>query len=233
MKKELHPFNYTVITSLFCICLLITNLLGSKLFVLPGIGVAIPVTHLIYPLTFVLCDLVNEIYGSKSATQMVWLSFVLNFLVMCFVHLALILPGHPYWAVPNNPWGFSSVADYQNAFDSVFQLNKTIVCASIIAYLSGQFLDIYIYKKIKQFFPNRFMWLRNNLSTIFSQFVDTLIVFTIIFLYGLKMEWKQAFEVMLAIYAFKVFASIATTPLFYGALFIARPNIRSKVQGVG
>ena len=221
---------YTAIAALFCVCLILTNTIGMKLFILPGIQAPLPAGLLIYPLTFVLNDVVNEIYGSQRASFMVWLSFTLNLLVMCIIRLVLVLPAHPHWFVPNNPWGFATLQEYQNAFNSVFQINTTIVFASMAAYLTGQLLDIFLYQKIKKLSNNRFLWLRSNVSTILSQLMDTIIVFSIILFYGLKVDFLKGVEIMIVSYSFKVIATLLTTPLFYGSIWFLRRGSSSDLR---
>ena len=213
---------YTAIASLFCICLVLTNTIGHKLIAIPFFNFAVPAALLVYPLTFVLSDVVNEIYGRQKASFMVLLGFFSSIFVMCVIRIVLILPGHSYWHVPKNPWGFSSVADYQNAFEGIFAVNPTIVFSSMIAFLCGQFLDISCFQKIRKLTQNRFMWLRNNVSTMLSQLVDTIIISGLILFYGLRVNFIHGIEIMMASYLFKVLASIATTPLFYALVFSLR-----------
>lgn len=200
-------------------CLILTNTIGHKLFIFPGVHAPVPSAYLVYPFTFVLCDVVNEIYGNKKASYMVWLSFAMSLIVMCIIRTVLILPAHPYWVVPGNPWGYSSIREYQTAFNAVFEINATIVLASMTAYLLGQFLDIFLYRKIRKLTGNRLLWLRTNVSTIASQLIDTVVVSGIILFVGFRMDVSRGIEIMIASYTFKVVATILTTPIFYAIIF--------------
>ena len=210
-------------------CLIMTNTIGHKLFIFPFIHVPVPSAYLVYPFTFVLCDVVNEIYGNKRASYMVWLSFVMSLIVMCVIRTVLLLPGHPYWVVQGNPWGFSSIDEYQNAFNAVFEINATIVMASMTAYLLGQFLDIFLYKKIRKLTGSRLLWLRTNVLTIASQLVDTVVVSGIILFIGFRMDFSREIEIMLSSYITKVVASILTTPIFYAIIFLFRKRVKQLV----
>lgn len=212
-------------------CLVMTNTIGHKLFTFPFIHVPVPSAYLVYPFTFVLCDVVNEIYGNKRAKYMVWLSFVMSLLVMCVIRAVLLLPGHPYWVVKGNSWGFSSIDEYQNAFNAVFEINATIVMASMTAYLLGQFLDIFLYKKIRKLTGNRLLWLRTNVSTIVSQLVDTVVVSGIILFVGFRMDFSRGLEIMVASYSCKVIATILTTPVFYALIFFFRKEDKRLAFG--
>jgi len=218
---------YTTLVVLFCMCLILTNTIGHKLFLFPFIHNPVPSAYLVYPFTFVLCDVVNEVYGNKKASYMVWLSFIMSLIVMCVIRAILLLPGHPYWVVKGNPWGFSSIGEYQNAFNAVFEINVTIVLASMTAYLLGQFLDIFLYKIIRKWTGNRLLWLRTNVSTITSQLIDTVVVSGIILFVGFRMDVGRGIEIMFSSYLTKVVASILTTPVFYALIFFFKR--RSKL----
>ena len=113
-------------------------------------------------------------------------------------------------------------------FQGVFAVNPTIVFASMVAFLCGQFLDITCFQKIRKLTQNRLMWLRNNVSTMLSQLVDTIIISGLILFYGLRVDFLQGIEIMMASYLFKVMASIMTMPLFYGLVFFLKRLVASE-----
>lgn len=111
----------------------------------------------------------------------------------------------------------------------IFEINMTIVLASMTAYLLGQFLDIFIYRNIRKWTGNRLLWLRTNASTITSQLVDTIVVSGIILFVGFRMDIGRGIEIMFSSYLIKVAASILTTPIFYAMIFFFRKKAKRLV----
>ena len=120
---------YNFILAAFCVVLVLTNIIGTKLFLafptqLPnGFGWgAITLTSGIvtYPITFLLTDIVSEIYGRRRADLMVWTGFALSLLMLLLVQVSILLPGSPVWV--NQELGYGTVAEMQQAWESVFTL---------------------------------------------------------------------------------------------------------------
>lgn len=200
---------YQVINAAFCVIVVISNIISAKMFQLPYLeGISIPAGLLTYPLTFLMSDFVTEIYGAKKAKIMVYTAFGMTLLSYVIIQVALMLPTYD--------------EAHQRSFQAILGLNGLIIFASLTAYVLAQILDIQIYALIKNWTGERFLWLRNNGSTLVSQVVDTLTVNIIHLYWGLGMDLEAVFKIMLFSYSFKAVFSIANTPIFYLAVMWAQ-----------
>lgn len=103
----------------------------------------------------------------------------------------------------------------QNAYESVFTLPGFLISASMLAYLVAQLIDVRIFHYIKKITNGKKLWLRNNISTMFSQLIDTIIVNTIFLYFGLNLQWDIIFKIIIASYIFKIIIAAFDTPLVY------------------
>lgn len=211
---------YLVITSLFAVVLVLTNVIGAKLFSGPfdPANHALTTGILTYPITFLLTDLVSEIWGKRRADYMVYIGFVASLLMLGVVQLALWLPPHPYWVAPDNAFGYASPDDYQRGFASVFSVNGKLLFGSMLAYMVAQLLDNRLFHFWRRVTRGRHLWLRNNGSTLISQLVDTAIVNSILFYWAFGWPFWQGVQVMVTIYGYKALLAIIDTPLIYLAV---------------
>jgi len=220
---------YTFLAALFGVVLVLTNIVGVKLFVLfpdgrpawfPGEGPLTLTSGIVtYPLTFLLTDLVAEIWGKRRADLMVVLGFVMSLFMLGIVKLAVALPPSAYWSNPT--LGLGSV-ELQEAFDATFYYPGLLLGASMLAYLVAQLFDVRLYHFWWRVTRGRHMWIRNNGSTFVSQLVDTIIVNSIFLRWGLDMEWGTIVEIILAVYVCKLALAVADTPLVYLGRFALR-----------
>ena len=155
---------YIILSGIFIASLVACNLIFQKFFHWSVFGIytfEISVGILPYPITFLVTDIVSEIYGRKKANQLVTTGFIASLFVMLITLIAQ--------SVPATTW--SPVND--ETFSNVFGLFGPAVFASMSAYLLAQFIDIRIFHFWKKMTYGKHLWLRNNASTIFSQFIDT------------------------------------------------------------
>jgi uncharacterized integral membrane protein (TIGR00697 family) len=187
MKKQF-------IFSLFIACVIISNVITNRLvlvgsFILPG-------AFIIYGITFLCTDLISELYGKKESNQIVIIGFILSMFLAIVLFITSKLP-EPIFAKSTN-----------NAFSLFFKTNYRIVIGSMVAYLVSQKIDIFLFHFIKS--KTKYKWIRNNGSTMISQFVDT-VIFIIIAFYG----GNGLLNMILAQYIFKLIVAAADTPIFY------------------
>lgn len=202
---------YHIANAAFCVIVVLSNIISAKFFSLPYLqDFSIPAGLITYPFTFLISDLVTEVYGAKKAKTMVYTAFGMAILSYLIIQVALALPN-------NDP-------ENQQAFQSVLGLNGLIISASLIAYLLAQVLDIQLYALIKQWTGSRFLWLRNNGSTLISQIVDTITVNAIHLYWGLGMEIEVVLKIILLSYSYKAVFSLLNTPLFYLWVFLAKTD---------
>lgn len=214
---------YTFFAATFAVVLVLTNIVGVKLFLLfpdggpswlnGGEPVTLTSGILTYPITFLLTDLVAEIWGKKRADLMVVLGFVMSLLMLAIVQIAVPLTPSPAWV--NAQLGFETSADLQRAFQATFHYPGILLGASMTAYLVAQLFDVRLYHFWWRITRGRHMWLRNNGSTLISQLVDTIIVNSIFLRWGLGLEWSLIIEIIIAVYLCKVFLAACDTPLIY------------------
>ena len=220
MKRA--ELTYTFLAATFCVVLVLTNIIGVKLFVLfpegrpgwmPGEG---PLTLtsgiLTYPATFLLTDIVSELWGRKRADFMVASGFFMSLVMLVLVKLAIPLEPSAFWANPN--LGMES-ADLQRAFEATFFYPGSLLFASMTAYLVAQLFDVRLYHFWWRLTGGRHMWIRNNGSTMISQLVDTIIVNSIFLRWAFEMEWSAILEVIVAVYMCKVALALVDTPFIY------------------
>ncbi len=208
---------YLVLAASFVTLLVLTNVVGIKLFRSPfDPEFALTTGIITYPLTFLFTDLVSEIYGKRRADFMVALGFGMSLLMLAIVQIAVAVPAHPYWVA-----GFYEDVDgYQHAFESVFALQGLLLFGSMLAYLCAQLTDNYLYHFWKRLTDGKHLWLRNNGSTWISQIVDTAVVNSILFYVGFGMEFWVGFWIMVTIYLHKILIAALDTPLIYAGVWL-------------
>lgn len=216
---------YLVLASIFVVSLVMTNVIGIKLFRAPlNPEFALTTGILTYPITFLVTDVVSEVYGKARANFMVVLGFFMSLLMLFIVQIALAVPPHPYWVPQGNPF-YETVDGYQHAFESVFALNGLLLLGSMLAYLVAQLVDVYLFHFWKQLTDGKHLWLRNNGSTSISQLVDTGIVNSILFFIGFGMDFATGFSIMLTIYVYKLALAILDTPLIYLGVYLVKRSL--------
>lgn len=193
--------------ALFVTFVVLTNTVGVKLFTL--LGVALPVSILWYPLTFLITDIVSEVYGARRARYLVFMGFGMSLVLLAFSLIGIALPAAPFYALD---------ADYRNIFGPVWRL----LFGSMAAYLLAQMIDVQLFHFWRRLTRGRHLWLRNNASTMVSQFVDSFVVNTI-FLYGNPAVFTGSFGdlmgVIVSVYLVKVLIAALDTPLCYAAVW--------------
>ncbi|NNC83024.1 MAG: queuosine precursor transporter [Flavobacteriales bacterium] len=155
-----------------------------------------------YPITFLVTDLISELYGRKKANRVVMSGVIASVFVLGIVAVADL--------VSATPW--SPVDD--RTFSSVFGLTGVAVFASMMAYLIAQFIDIRIFHFWKRLTHGKKLWLRNNFSTIPSQFIDTMVVLGLL-CYFEAIAWDRFWILFVNGFAYKVLVALFDTPLFY------------------
>jgi len=216
---------YVLLASMFVVVLVLTNIIGVKLFVLfpggapswwPGAaGQPLTLTSgiITYPLTFLLTDLVSEIWGKRRADLMVKLGFLMSFVMLLLVQLAKALPPSGLWSNPD--LGITDAGEMEFAFELTFFYPGLLLFSSMSAYLVAQLFDVRLYHFWWRVTGGRWMFVRNNGSTVISQLVDTIIVNSIFLHWGLEMDWPTVWSIILAVYVCKVCLALIDTPLIY------------------
>lgn len=209
---------YFILGALFISALVVSNLIFKKFFYWDFFGIhrfEISVGILPYPITFLITDLISEIYGKKKANQVVIAGIFASVFSLFIVYMAT--------QVPATAW--SPIDD--SLFNTVFGSTAIAVMASMMAYLLAQLVDIQLYHFWKKLTQGKHLWLRNNFSTFLSQFVDTFVVLLLLCSFN-EIEWDLFGALLLSGFLFKVLIALLDTPFLYLAVYIFRKKFNLK-----
>jgi len=189
--------------ALFVTFVLLTNTVGVKLFTLAGI--TLPVSILWYPLTFLVTDIVSEVFGPRRARYLVLIGFLMSVVLLGFSLIGIALPAASFYELDS---------DYRNIFGPIWRL----LFGSMAAYLLAQMIDVQMFHFWKRLTDGKHLWLRNNGSTMISQLVDSAVV-NVIFLYKNPTVFSGSVRdlvgIIFSVYVVKVLIAAADTPLCY------------------
>ena len=217
--KQLADSIYLILAALFIASLVASNLIFQKFFYWEPFGLyrfEISVGILPYPITFLITDVLSEIYGKKKANRVVIAGIFASFFSMFIILIADFAP-----AIESSPIN-------DEIFHQVFGLSPLAVFASMIAYLFAQFIDIRIFHFWKKLTSGKHLWLRNNFSTFASQFIDT---FTVLFLLCTFkiLPWPIFTSLLISGFLFKVIIAALDTPLLYLIVYAFRKRFNLKI----
>ncbi len=204
---------YLVLAGIFIASLVTCNLIANK-FVTVDFGFKVFIVSagiLPYPLTFLVTDLISELYGQKKANLIVFSGFVASLFVLLFLWI-----GGQFNSIP------SSIVD-DVTYNSIFRNAWRLIAASMVAYLFAQFIDVRIFHFWKRLTNGKHLWIRNNGSTIVSQLVDTILVICILF-FGVW-ESDQILSAIIDGWLFKMLMAFLDTPIIYGILYLLKDKI--------
>ena len=200
---------YLVLAGIFIASLVSCNLIFQKFFHieiwLPIIGIYTfeqSVGLLPYPVTFLVTDIISEIYGKKKADQVVISGLIASIFMVFVVSISNIVEATSWSAVDNE------------TFRQVFGLSGAAVFASMTAYLTAQLVDVRIFHFWKKLTLGKHLWLRNNASTIFSQCIDTFFVLFLLCYFDV-IPWEKLDVLFINGFLFKVCFAAFDTPIFY------------------
>lgn len=206
---------FIYLNALFVGLLIVSNILGVKLFSVGGF--ILPAAVIVYVVTYLITDVIGEVYGKVAARKTVQAGFVTQIFALIFVFLAIELPSAP-------------VFDFQVEFATVLggSFRVMAMAASLISYICSQHLDVTIFHHLKDKHGEKRLWLRNNASTMTSQLIDTTIFITIAF-------WGTVPTIVLLSmiatqYVFKFCVAIIDTPFVYLLVKMARKSGITQIE---
>jgi len=215
-KQRNALFIYLSLSGLFIAFLVASNLIFQKFFYwapFKFIGIdyvfEISVGIIPYPITFLITDFISEIFGKKKANTVVFSGIISTFFILGLIYLAQIAPATSWSPVDDK------------TFTSVFGFTGIAVFASMMAYLLAQFLDIRIYHFWKKLTNGKHLWLRNNFSTITSQFADTAVILLLLCSFNV-IDWQKFWPLLINGFIFKVLVALFDTPVLYLLVYKAR-----------
>jgi uncharacterized integral membrane protein (TIGR00697 family) len=181
---------------LFAICLLISNILATKI-ILIGSWAA-PAGVLIFPIAYIINDVIVEVWGYRKARLIIWSGFAVNILAVLFFSLAIVMPAAPFW-------------HNQEAFNTILGSTPRIIAASLMAYLTGSFLNAIVMSRVKVLMKGKNFSMRAILSTLVGETADSMIFILIAFAGNLPLK---ALIIMILTQAFiKTVYEILVLPL--------------------
>lgn len=214
-------------TSFFVANALIAEAIGSKLFSLEAVlgmpvrpftlfgqsGLTYTLTCgvLLWPLEFVMTDIINEYYGPKAVRRISYIAVALISYAFIAFFLAISMPADKsFWLTSQSAAG---VPNMQAAFNSIFGQSMRIIFGSLTAFLVSQLIDVWVFQRIKRVTGEKKVWLRATGSTAVSQFIDSFIVLAIAF--GPIWGWQRVIAVGVINYSYKLTMAIVLTPVIY------------------
>ena len=166
-------YRFVIITAIFITSLITANIIAVKpisLGISPlGVPAAVPAAIIIFPLSYIIGDILTEVYGYHQARRVIWLGFLCNLIAVIAIWIGQILPAASVWGD-------------QEAYESILGYTPRILFASFLAYIVGEFSNSFILAKMKVKTKGRWLWARTIGSTIVGQGLDSAIFITIIFI---------------------------------------------------
>jgi conserved hypothetical integral membrane protein len=215
-------------TAFFVANALIAECIGGKIFSLERLFGLHPVSFsmfgqsnlsfnltcgvLLWPLEFIMTDIVNEYYGPKAVRRISWTAISLISYAFLMFYMSMQIPAPDWWILSKADQG---VPNMQSAYAGIFGQGMWIILGSLVAFLVSQLVDVYIFHKIKRVTGENKVWLRSTGSTLVSQLVDSFIVLIIAFKFGNNWSWAQVLAIGCMNYIYKFTLAIVLTPLIY------------------
>lgn len=204
---KIQKFDFLVSVYIFCIC--VAELMGAKTFPLIkilGYQLNASVAIFVFPLIFTINDVITEVYGKERTRSLIRSGLFIIFLIFAFSILATNLP-------PSLRFQKT-----ESAYDIIFGLSARIAAASLTAFALAEFMDVFVFVKIREKLGKKALWFRNNASNFVSQFVDTS-VFMFLAFYSFDKAFNDNFPFLISLiipyWLLKCSMSIIETPLVY------------------
>ena len=193
--------------------LVLAAVLASKIIAIGSL--VVPAGVLAYSLTFIMTDVISEIWGKEQAQIVIIGGFITLLFAFALTGISILWPPASFWT-------------HQEAYKTVLGSSSRIMIASLTAYLFSQYHDVWAFHFWKRITTDRFLWLRNNASTIVSQLLDSVVFITIAF-YGTM----PVLPLILGQWVVKVGIALLDTPLVYLFVYLARRRLPSLEVGPG
>jgi len=221
-QPSLSERMYVILVGLFLGVLLLTNIITSKYIIIGHL--TLTAGAITYPFTFSLLDIISEVYGKNKAKMVIWMGLLASLFMTFITYLANIIPIYEHSPVP------------QSAFRLVFGFTPGIVLGSMVAYLIAQLVDVYLFELVRRITKGKYLWLRNNISTLIGQLFDTAIFAGIAWmiwpLLGLTqgiepITWNTWYQITVNEYMFKVFFTFINIPVVYIGVYLVKRCIKA------
>ena len=194
-------WRFIACAALFVTCLLTANTIAAKLITIGGLTLTAGIV--IFPISYVLGDVLTEVWGYTATRPVIWLGFACNALMVAAVWLGGELPPAPFWKG-------------QDAYEAIFSQTPRVLAASFVAYLVGEFTNAFVLAKLKIATQGRWLWMRTIGSTVVGQALDSAVFVTLAF--AGTVAPGALLQIVTAQWIVKVLYEAAATPLTYAAV---------------
>ena len=198
---------FHVVTALFVTSLIVSNIIAVKLITFAGL--VLPAAVILFPVVYIIGDILTEVYGFARARQVIWTGFFCNLLAVVAIWIAGRLTPPPFWVIGV----FESPEAAQQAYQAILGFTPRLLLASFLAYLVGEFLNSIVLAKLKVRTEGRYLWLRTISSTIVGQGADSAVFITIAF-WGVFPAFALG-QAIISQWLFKVVFETLATPFTY------------------
>jgi len=195
-EKEKVSVLFMLFGTLFCVCLITANLLETKQISFGPINVTAGL--IVFPVSYIINDVVCEVWGYRRTRMLIWMGFAMNFLVVLFGAIADWIPGAPWWGG-------------DAAFHTIFGLAPRITLASFIAFIVGSFINAYVMSRMKLRAKGANFSARAILSTVFGELTDSIIFFPLAL--GGVIPWEQMPSLVISQVTLKTLYEIVVLPV--------------------
>lgn len=196
--------------------------LSMTLFGVEDLGFNLTAGVILWPVVFVMTDIINEYFGKKGVRFLSWLAVILIIYAFLVAFFAIKTPPNDWWqhisGVREDP--AESIGDMNLAFSRIFGQGLWIIVGSVVAFLIGQLIDVIIFHRIRKITGEKKIWLRATGSTVVSQFFDSFVVLIIAFYIGADWDLVRVLAIGVVNYIYKFAMAVVLTPVIYGVHFM-------------
>ena len=196
-----YSFWFLLITSVFVTCLITANIIAVKLIRI--FGLVLPAAVVIFPISYIVGDVLTEVYGYRQARRVIWLGFFCNLIAVGAIWAGQVLPAASFW-------------DGQAAYERILGYTPRLLVASFLAYLIGEFANSFVLAKMKIITRGRWLWTRTIGSTLVGQGLDSLVFITLAFVGTIPLTALAS--AIVTQWLAKSIYEAAVTPLTYGVV---------------
>lgn len=229
MKESKRTILFFVLGAFFIANAILAEFIGVKIFsVEKSLGISplnltlfgntlsfnMTVGVLIWPIVFILTDIINEYFGKSGVRLFSYLAAVLISYAFLAVYAGIKVKPADFWIMRTLQDGTSM--NMQTAYEQIFGQGLWIIAGSLVAFLLGQLIDVTVFQYIKRKTGNQYLWMRATGSTLISQLIDSFVVLFIAFYLGAGWDMKLVLGISIVNFIYKLTVAIALTPLLYG-----------------
>ena len=219
MTDRAAPRLYPVVLAFFVTSLVVSNIIAVK--VVSIFGLTLPAAVILFPIAYIIGDVLTEVYGYSHARRSIWIGFGCNLLAVLAIWISGQLPADPNWTAG----AFADPQSAGQAYQAILGFAPRLLAASFAAYLAGEFLNAFVLAKLKVMTAGRYLWVRTIGSTILGQGIDSALFISLAF--AGVLPGAILLSAILAQWAVKTFYEVIATPLTYVVV-----NHLKRVEGI-